>query len=65
MLDPRRRHRQLAVFLGSVLLLNFPALAVVDRLLLPDGVPLTPFYLFVVWLAMIGFSALTMARPRS
>ncbi|MFZ1425155.1 MAG: hypothetical protein WAS21_00120 [Geminicoccaceae bacterium] len=65
MKDPRRRNRQLSVFLGSLLLVNFPALAIVDRLRLPDGVPLTPFYLFFVWLGMIALSALSVARPRS
>jgi hypothetical protein len=65
MVDPRRRHRQLAVFLAGLLLANFPALAIVDRITLPDGVPLTPLYLFLVWLGMIAFAALFMARPRS
>jgi hypothetical protein len=61
MVDPRRRNRQLAVFLVSLLLVNFPALALVDRLVLPNGVPLTPYYLFVVWVATIAFAALTVA----
>ena len=64
MTDPRRGHRQLAVFLAGLLLANFPALAIVDRITLPDGVPLTPFYLFVVWLGMIACTALSAARPR-
>jgi hypothetical protein len=65
MVDPRRRHRQLAVFFLSLLLVNFPALAIVDRIALPNGVPLTPLYLFVVWVAMIALTALTVARPKS
>ena len=64
MVDPRQRHRQLAVFLAGLLLANFPALAIVDRVTLPDGVPLTPFYLFALWLGMIVLTALSVARPR-
>lgn len=59
MIDPRRRHHQLAVFLLSLALVNFPALAVIDHLEWPNGVPLTPFYLFLVWLGIIGLAALT------
>ena len=65
MVDPRRRNRQLAVFLAGLLLVNFPALAIVDRITLPGGVPLTPFYLFAVWLGMIALTALSMARRGS
>ena len=65
MVDPRRRNRQLAVLLGGLLLANFPALAIVDRLILPSGVPLTPYYLFVVWVGIIALTALTVAWHRS
>ena len=61
MVDPRRRNRQLAVFLGGLLLANFPALAIVDRLILPSGVPLTPYYLFGIWLGIIALTALMVA----
>jgi len=61
MVDPRRRNRQLAVLLGGLLLANFPALAIVDRLILPSGVPLTPYYLFGIWLGIIVLTALTVA----
>ena len=64
MVDPRRRNRQLAVFLVSLLLVNFPALAIVDRLILPNGVPVTPYYLFLVWVGTIAFTALTVAWRR-
>ena len=64
MSDPRRRNRQLAVFLVGLLLLNFPLLAIVDRIRWTGGVPLTPFYLFVVWLGLIVLTALSVARPR-
>lgn len=64
MIDPRRRNRQLAVALISIILVNFPALAIVDRVMLADGVPSTPLYLFIVWVLMIALTALTVARPR-
>lgn len=57
MLDPRRRNRQLALFLAGALLINFPALAVVDRLALPGGVPATPCYLLAVWVLAIALAA--------
>jgi hypothetical protein len=62
MADPRRRDRQMAVFLLGLLLLNFPALAVVDRATFPGGVPLTPLYLLVVWVAVIALTMLLVAR---
>jgi hypothetical protein len=64
MVDPRRRNRQIAVFLVSLLLLNFPSLAVVDGIILPSGVPLTPYYLFLAWVGTIALTALTVARRR-
>lgn len=63
MVDPRRRHRQLALFLIVLLLLNFPVLAIVDSLTLPGGVPATPSYLLAVWVGAIALAALT-ARGR-
>jgi hypothetical protein len=62
--EPRRRNRQLAIFLAGLLLANFPMLAIVDRIELSGGVPLTSFYLFVVWLGLIALTALSVARPR-
>jgi hypothetical protein len=59
----RQRRRQLAIFLGGVLLLNFPVLAVVDAIRLPSGVPLTALYLFSAWLGLILLSAVTAIRP--
>ena len=57
MVDQRRRHRQLAVFLIGLLAVNFPVLGIVDAIRLPDGVPLTPLYLFAVWLGLIALTA--------
>ena len=64
MAGPRRRDRQVAVFLVGLLLANFPALAIVDRLTLPGGIPLTPLYLFVVWVALVVLTKLLVARRR-
>ena len=64
MVDRPRRDRQLAVFLLSLLLANFPALAIVDGIVLPGGMPLTPFYLFVVWVVVIALTALAVAWRR-
>jgi hypothetical protein len=64
MVDPRRRNRQLAVFLLSLVLLNFPALALVDGVILPGGVPLTPYYLLLAWALTIALTALTVAWRR-
>lgn len=60
--DPRRQ-RQFAAFLLGILLVNFPALAVVDRITL-GGMPATPLYLFLAWAAMIGLAAWALARRR-
>ena len=64
MAGPRRRDRQVAVFLLGLLLANFPALAIVDRVRLPGGVPLTPLYLFVVWVVLIVLTMLLVVRRR-
>jgi hypothetical protein len=62
MVDQRRRYRQVAVFLAGLLLLNFPVLGLVDALRLPDGVPLTPLYLFLAWLGLILLTASVVER---
>ena len=64
MRDPRRRHRQLALFLACVLLLNFPVLALVDHLTLPGGIPATPAYLLAVWVLPVALAARAAARGR-
>ena len=64
MVDTRRRNRQLAVFVLGLLLVNFPLLGLVDALRLPGDVPLTPVYLFVVWVGLIVVTAVLARRPR-
>ena len=49
---------------GVVLLVNFPLLGLVDALRLPGDVPLTPVYLFVVWVGLIVVTAVLARRPR-
>ena len=58
----RLRHRQVALVIVAALLFNAPLLAIADRLTLPPGVPLTPFYLFAAWLLVILLCALNMRR---
>jgi hypothetical protein len=62
MAGPRRRDRQVAVFLVGLLLANYPALAIVDRLTLRGALPLTPLYLLGVWVALIALTMLLVAR---
>ena len=59
----RFRHRQLALLIVAALLFNAPLLTVADRLVLPPGVPATPFYLFGAWLAVILLALLNLRRP--
>ena len=62
MAEAERRDRRLALFLAAVLLLNFPVLAVVDRITLGSGAPLTPYYLFAAWGVVIALAALVARR---
>jgi hypothetical protein len=66
--DDRRQRWQAALLIAALLLFNAPLLVVVDRLALPGGplqVPLTPLFLFLAWLAVIGLCcALNARRPR-
>jgi hypothetical protein len=59
MAEDRGRNRRLAVLLLAVLALNFPPLGLADLLVLPGGTPLTPFYLFGAWAALIVLAALS------
>jgi hypothetical protein len=58
----RRRRLQAVIFVLTLVLLNAPALVVVDRAGLAAGLPLTPAYLFLVWLAAIAACALNTRR---
>lgn len=51
------RQRLVALFVGGVLLLNFPLLALWDRDITVAGLPLFPLALFVLWAALIGLLA--------
>ena len=62
--DGRTRRRQVALFLLALLLLNAPLLAAVDRLALPSGAPLTPFFVFGAWFLLIVLGALNARSGR-
>lgn len=55
--------RLIALFLFGVLLLMPPMLAIFNVETLVFGIPLLYLYLFVVWIALVGFVALIL-RPR-
>jgi hypothetical protein len=58
-----RLSRLLALALVALVLLDFPVLAVVDRITL-GGVPVLPFYLFLVWGTVILLAAWSIERFR-
>lgn len=62
--DAVRRRWRLALFLVALLLFNFPVLALVDRITMPGGAPLTPWYLLAVWVLTIAAAA-WLANPRA
>ncbi len=51
------------LFIGGGLALNYPLLALVNRLLLPLGIPLLYFYIFLVWLLIIVVMASIVENP--
>lgn len=55
--------RLIAVFLGGVLLINYPLLSLFDRPQ-PDvgGVPLLYFYVFAIWMVLIALMAWIIER---
>lgn len=61
MLEPRLA-QLVALCLVAAVLLNFPVLALVERLALRSGLPLIPVYLFLVWAAVIGVAAWLIER---
>lgn len=63
----KRQYRELMIvlFVSAALALNYPLLSLVDRLLLPLGIPLLYLYLFIVWLAVIALMALLAERSEA
>ena len=61
----RRRLKENIVILFIVggLALNYPLLALANHLLLPLGIPLLYFYIFVIWLVIIALMALIVETP--
>jgi uncharacterized membrane protein len=54
--------RLIALFVGGMLCLNFPLLALWDGEATLLGVPLFPAALFIVWAVLIGLLALVVER---
>lgn len=61
MLEPRLA-QLLALCLLAAVLLNFPVLAVVERLAVRSELALVPLYLFGVWAAVIAVAAWLVER---
>lgn len=63
-IERERLETIVVLFVAGTLALNYPLLAIFNRLLLPFGIPLLYLYLFLVWLAIIVFVAVIMERTR-
>jgi hypothetical protein len=61
-MEERSRDWLLTLFVGGVLVFNYPLLALFDRLLLVLGIPLLYLYLYGIWLALIVALALWLSR---
>lgn len=59
----RHIDRTVALVLAAALVLNFPMLGLVDAQSTIAGLPALYVYLFAVWIALIGATALLMERP--
>lgn len=55
--EHKRREYVVILFVLGVLALNYPLLAILDRMLLPLGIPLLYLYIFLIWLVIIGLMA--------
>jgi hypothetical protein len=60
----RRGRLLVALFLGMALLLNFPAVAVIEAIQAATGWPLVPLYVFGVWALAILAAAVIIERRR-
>ena len=52
----KRRESRWAIFIIGIVLINFPLISVFNKSDLVFGVPLTYFYLFLIWMMMIVFT---------
>jgi hypothetical protein len=52
----KRKETRWAVFMIGIILINYPILSIFNRSEIVLGVPLTYFYLFLLWLLMIIFT---------
>jgi hypothetical protein len=59
----RRGRLLIALFLAMTLLVNFPAIAVIEAVQAATGAPLVPLYVFGVWaLAILAAALVTEGR---
>ena len=56
------REHTIVLFAAGVLALNYPLLAIADRVLLLLGIPLLYLFIFLVWLVMIVVTACIASR---
>jgi hypothetical protein len=59
----RRREFSIVLFIAGILALNYPLLALTDRMILLFGIPLLYLYLFLIWLLLIVAAALIATTP--
>ncbi len=52
----KRRETRWAIFIIGIILINYPILSSINRSDIVFGVPVTYFYLFLLWLLMIIFT---------
>jgi hypothetical protein len=52
----KRRESRWAIFIIGIVFINFPLISVFNKGELVFGVPLTYFYLFLLWMLMIVFT---------
>jgi hypothetical protein len=60
--EQKRKEYLIILFVAGVLALNYPLLSVLDRMLLPLGIPLLYFYIFAIWLIIIAVMASIVER---
>jgi hypothetical protein len=63
--EQKRKEYLIILFVAGVLALNYPLLSVLDRMLLPLGIPLLYFYIFTIWLIIIAVMASIVERFNS
>ena len=62
--DNRYRDHVVVLFIAGLLALNYPLLAIANRLSLPFGIPLLYLYIFLLWFVLIIAMALISRRAK-